>query len=72
MNRNISSESDICDKLVRSATQRARCKDPDLTGRECRLRAGRIDVRGRSDRRDAFTLLRADCALLFKSTSPSR
>jgi type I restriction enzyme R subunit len=57
------SESDICDKFIRPATEAAGWDGLLQIYREFPLRAGRVVVRGRKARRDATTVLRADYAL---------
>ncbi len=60
------SESDICDKYIRPAMERAGWHGLDQIFRECPLRAGRVVVRGNTSHRDASTVLRADYALFQK------
>ena len=69
-NKSRLSESDICDKFVRPAIERAGWNGMDQIYREYPLRAGRVVVRGRKARRDASTVLRADYALFFKTNIP--
>ena len=64
------SESDICDKFIRPAMERAGWDGMGQIFREFGLRAGRVTVRGRTARRDASTVLRADFALFFKPNIP--
>ena len=64
------SESDICDKFIRPAMERAGWDGMGQIFREFSLRAGRVIVRGRTARRDASTVLRADYALFFKPNIP--
>ncbi|ACB33578.1 EcoEI R domain protein [Leptothrix cholodnii SP-6] len=64
------SESDICDKFIRPAIERAGWNGMDQIYREYPLRAGRVVVRGRKARRDASTVLRADYALFYKLNIP--
>lgn len=64
------SESDICDKYIRPAMQRAGWNGLDQIYREYPLRAGRVTVRGNKSHRDQSTVLRADYALFFKSNIP--
>ncbi len=63
-------ESDICDRFIRPAMERAGWDGMGQIFREYPLRAGRITVRGRTARRDAGTVLRADYALFFKPNIP--
>jgi type I restriction enzyme, R subunit len=64
------SESDICDKFIRPAMERAGWNVMDQVYREYALRAGRVVVRGRSAERDKSTVLRADYALFYKTNIP--
>lgn len=64
------SESDICDKFIRPAMERAGWNGMDQIYREYPLRAGRMVVRGRQARRDETTVLRADYALFYKINIP--
>ncbi len=70
MNKIHLSESDICDKFIRPAMERAGWNGMDQIYREYPLRAGRVVVRGRKARRDASTVLRADYALFHKPNIP--
>jgi type I restriction enzyme, R subunit len=70
MNKKTLSESDICDKFIRPAMERAGWNGMDQIYREYPLRAGRMVVRGRQARRDASTVLRADYALFYKINIP--
>jgi len=70
MSKNALSESDICDKFIRPAMERAGWNGMDQIYREYPLRAGRMVVRGRQARRDATTVLRADYALFYKTNIP--
>ena len=70
MNKKSLSESDICDKFIRPAMERAGWNGMDQIYREYPLRAGRMVVRGRQARRDATTVLRADYALFYKINIP--
>ncbi len=70
MDKNTLSESDICDKYIRPAMERAGWHGMDQIYREYPLRAGRVVVRGHKARRDASTVLRADYALFFKAHIP--
>ena len=63
-------ESDICDKFIRPAMERAGWDGMSQIFREFGLRVGRVTVRGRTARRDASTVLRADFALFFKPNIP--
>jgi len=54
------SESDLCDKYIRPAMERAGWHGLDQIFREFPLRAGRVVVRGNTSRRDPSTVLRAD------------
>ena len=64
------SESDICDKFIRPAMERAGWHGLDQIFREFPLRAGRMVVRGNASHRDASTVLRADYALFLKPNIP--
>ena len=64
------SESDLCDKYIRPAMERAGWNGMDQIYREYPLRAGRVVVQGRKARRDAATVLRADYALFHKANIP--
>lgn len=68
MNKKTLSESDICEKFIRPAMQRAGCNGMDQIYGEYPLRAGRMVVRGRQDRPGpgAPTVPRADCARFYK------
>ncbi|WP_374663980.1 EcoAI/FtnUII family type I restriction enzme subunit R [Ramlibacter sp.] len=70
MNKKALSESDICDKFIRPAMERAGWDGMVQLYREFPLRAGRVVVRGRRAKRDASTVLRADYALFFKPNIP--
>lgn len=70
MNKKSLSESDICDKYIRPAIERAGWNGIDQIYREYPLRAGRMVVRGRRVGRDATTVLRGDCALFYKLNIP--
>ena len=70
MNKNALSESDICDKFIRPAMERAGWDGMVQIYREYPLRAGRVVVRGRSAKRDTSTVLRADYALFYKPNIP--
>jgi len=70
MNKKILTESDICDKFIRPAMEAAGWHGMDQIYREYPLRAGRVVVRGRTARRDASTVLRADYALFYKLNIP--
>jgi type I restriction enzyme R subunit len=70
MNKRALSESDICDKFIRPAMERAGWHGLEQIYREYPLRAGRVVVRGRTARRDATTVLRADYALFYKTNIP--
>ncbi|MEA3393901.1 MAG: DEAD/DEAH box helicase family protein [Pseudomonadota bacterium] len=64
------SESDICDKFIRPAMERAGWHGLDQIFREYPLRAGRVVVRGAKAQRDKSTVLRADYALFYKTNIP--
>lgn len=64
------SESDICDKYIRPAMERAGWHGLDQIFREFPLRAGRVVVRGNTSHRDPSTVLRADYALFHKPNIP--
>ena len=70
MNKHQLSESDICDKFIRPAMQKAGWNGTDQIYREYPLRAGRVVVRGKSAQRDRSTVLRADYALFYKINIP--
>ena len=70
MNKKTLSESDVCDKFIRPAMERAGWDGLSQIFREFGLRAGRVTVRGRKAQRDASTVLRADYALFFKPNIP--
>ena len=70
MNKRALSESDICDKFIRPAMERSGWNGMEQIYREYPLRAGRVVVRGRTARRDATTVLRADYALFYKTNIP--
>ena len=63
-------ESDICDKFIRPAMERAGWRGMDQIYREFPLRAGRVSVRGNKSHRDQSTVLRADYALFYKANIP--
>lgn len=64
------SESDICDKFIRPAMERAGWHGLEQIFREYPLRAGRVVVRGAKAQRDKSTVLRADYALFYKTNIP--
>ena len=64
------SESDICDKYIRPAMERAGWNGLDQIFREYPMRAGRVVVRGSKAYRDKSTVLRADYALFYKANIP--
>lgn len=70
MHKNKLSESDICDKYIRPAMERAGWHGLDQIFREFPLRAGRVVVRGNKSHRDQSTVLRADYALFHKPNIP--
>lgn len=70
MNKNALSESDICEKYIRPAMERAGWDGLMQIYREYPLRAGRVVVRGKTARRDASTVLRADYVLFYKAGIP--
>ena len=70
MNQKNLSESDICDKLVRPAMQAVGWHSLEQIYAQYPLRAGRVVVRGKTARRDASTVLRADYALFFRANIP--
>ena len=70
MTKSALSESDICDKFIRPAMERSGWNGMEQIYREYPLRAGRVVVRGRTARRDATTVLRADYALFYKTNIP--
>lgn len=70
MNKKDLSESDICDKFIRPAMEKAGWNGMDQIYREFPLRAGRVVVRGQKAHRDKSTVLRADYALFYKANIP--
>jgi len=70
MNKKSLSESDISDKYVRPAMLAAGWHALEQIYAQYPLRAGRVVVRGKTARRDASTVLRADYALFFKVNIP--
>ena len=70
LNKSSLSESDICDKFIRPAMERAGWNGMDQIYREFPLRAGRVSVRGNKSHRDPSTVLRADYALFYKANIP--
>ena len=64
------SESDICERFIRPAMERAGWDGMDQIFREYPLRAGRVVVRGSKAQRDKSTVLRADYALFYKANIP--
>jgi type I restriction enzyme R subunit len=70
MDKKLLSESDICDKFIRPAMERAGWHGIDQIYREFPLRAGRVVVRGKNAQRDKSTVLRADYALFYKANIP--
>ena len=70
MDKKSLSESDICDKFIRPAMERAGWHGIDQIYREFPLRAGRVVVRGKTAQRDKSTVLRADYALFYKANIP--
>nr|WP_315189399.1 hypothetical protein [uncultured Albidiferax sp.] len=64
MDKKALSESDLCDKCIRPAMERAGWHPIDQIYREFPLRAGRVVVRGKT------TVLRADYALFYKANIP--
>ena len=70
MNKKTLSESDICDKYIRPALERAGWNGMDQIYSQYPLRAGRMVVRGRQARRDETTVVRADYALFHKINIP--
>lgn len=70
MNKSNLSESDICDKFIRPAMEKAGWSGMDQIYREYPLRAGRVVVRGKKAQRDKSTVLRADYALFYKTNIP--
>ena len=70
MNKKTLSESDICDKFIRPAMERAGWNGMDQIYSQYPLRAGRMVVRGGQAKRDATTVLRADYALFHKINIP--
>ncbi len=70
MDKKSLTESDICDKFIRPAMERAGWDGMDQIYREYPLRAGRVVVRGKQAQRDKSTVLRADYALFYKINIP--
>lgn len=64
------SESDICDKFIRPAMEKAGWHGMDQIYREFPLRAGRVVVRGNKAQRDKSTVLFADYVLCLKPNIP--
>ena len=64
------SESDICDKFISPAVQRAGWSLHEQIYREYTLRPGRVVVKGRTAARDPKSVLFADYALFFKANIP--
>ncbi|MEO8022158.1 DEAD/DEAH box helicase family protein [Polaromonas sp.] len=64
------SESDICDKFIRPAMEKAGWHAMDQIYREFPLRAGRVVVRGNKAQRDKSTVLFADYVLCLKPNIP--
>ena len=70
MDKSNLSESDLCDKFIRPAMEKAGWNGLDQIFREYPLRAGRVVVRGNKAYRDKGTVLRADYALFYKANIP--
>jgi type I restriction enzyme R subunit len=70
MDKKSLSESDLCDKFIRPAMERAGWDAMAQIYREFPLRAGRVVVRGKTAQRDKSTVLRADYALFYKANIP--
>ena len=70
MDKSNLSESDLCDKFIRPAMEKAGWNGLDQIFREYPLRAGRVVVRGNKAYRDKSTVLRADYALFYKANIP--
>lgn len=70
MDKSNLSESDLCDKFIRPAMEKAGWNGLDQIFREYPLRAGRVVVRGNKAYRDKATVLRADYALFYKANIP--
>jgi type I restriction enzyme R subunit len=70
LNKKQLSESDICDKYIRPAMERAGWHGLEQIFREYPLRAGHVVVRGTKAQRDKSTVLRADYALFYKTNIP--
>ena len=70
LNKKNLSESDICDKFIRPAMERAGWHGLEQIFGQYPLRAGRVVVRGNTARRDPRTVLRADYALFWKASIP--
>ena len=64
------SESDLCDKFIRPAIEKAGWNALEQIYREFPLRAGRVVVRGQQAQRDLSTVLRADYVLCHKAHIP--
>lgn len=64
------SESDLCQKIIRPAMERAGWDGMAQIFSEYPLRAGRVVVRGNQARRDPRTVLRADYVLCHKAHIP--
>ena len=65
MDKNKPSETDICDKFITPALQRAGWDIVEQIYREHTLEAGCIVVRGKTACRDQKTVRRADCVLAY-------
>ena len=70
MDKKLLSESDLCDKFIRTAMLQAGWHGQDQIFREYPLRAGRMVVRGNKAQRDLSTVVRADYALFHKANIP--
>ena len=70
MDKSNLSESDLCDKFIRPAMEKAGWNGLNQIFREYPLRAGRVVVRGNKAYRDKATVLRADYALFYKANIP--
>ena len=70
MNKQHLSESDIGDKFIRPAIEQAGWHPLTQIYAQFPLRAGRVEVRGRTARRNLATVLRADYVLCHKPHMP--
>jgi len=67
LNKKTLSEADLCAKFITPALTRAGCSEVERVLREYTIRPGRVVVQGSHSRRDKKSILRADCALFYKT-----